>query len=76
MIGLPFVYAGAAFCVTGCILNAVVNTQGSRLAFRASIAPYIIYSAGLPLLAIANGATLRADRARAPAQRAVARWRI
>lgn len=56
--GGPFALGGAAFCLTGCILNAVVNAHGSRRAFWCSLGPYVVYVAGLPLIALQMGATL------------------
>lgn len=57
--GDPFALAGAAFCLTGAMLNGVVNTFRSRAAFWATQTPYIIYSLGLPAFALSMGANLQ-----------------
>jgi signal transduction histidine kinase/CheY-like chemotaxis protein len=63
-VSLPATYAGdlamlgcAGFALAGCILLAVTTTQGSRLALAASLAPYVVYAAGLPFVAHALGAS-------------------
>ena len=53
---IEFFYVGAwgigyaSLVLAGGMLNTVITTTGFRLAFRASIAPYLIYSAILPCL--------------------------
>lgn len=54
----PYVFGAAAFCISACVLNLVANTQGSRLAFWCSLIPYAIYGAGMPVIALYNGASL------------------
>lgn len=54
----PYVFGAAAFCISACVLNLVANTQGSKLAFWCSLTPYAIYGAGMPVIALHNGASL------------------
>jgi signal transduction histidine kinase len=56
MAGNPYALGGAAFCLTGAMLNAVVNTYASPKAFWCTATPYTVYGLGLPLLAVREGA--------------------
>ena len=50
-------YACGGYLLAGSMLNVVFTTPGCRLAFRASIAPYLGYIAITPLFAIAHSGT-------------------
>lgn len=50
--GGPWGVANAAFLIAGAMLNAVLTTQASAAAFKASIVPLVVYAALLPVISI------------------------
>jgi PAS domain S-box-containing protein len=50
--------ACGGYLLAGAMLNVVLTTPGSRTAFGVSIAPYLAYLMGAPLLAMLQGAEL------------------
>ena len=48
----PWGVANGAFLLAGAMLNSVLTTQASVAAFRASIIPLVLYTAGLPVVSI------------------------